>query len=275
MVWEERWHPLRREWVVISSHRNDRPWLGRNGGRGTRRRRAVRPDLLPLPGQHARVGTAQSRLSGVFVFDNDHPCVGPACAGDAELRAGLLPEPSRRRVVARRLLHAATRSDARRAAAARDRAAARRAFATSIASSAARPEVRHVLDVREQGRGRRRQQSASTLRRSTRRTSSSARSRSRPRRRRSTSRSTDASLFRDIIAAEEADGRRIVASQQRSALSFVPYFARYPYETYVAPRATHASVAELVRRTSWTTSPRCSARRSFAWTICGACRSRT
>ena len=25
MVWEERWHPLRREWVIVSSHRNDFP----------------------------------------------------------------------------------------------------------------------------------------------------------------------------------------------------------------------------------------------------------
>jgi UDPglucose--hexose-1-phosphate uridylyltransferase len=25
----------------------------------------------------------------------------------------------------------------------------------------------------------------------------------------------------------------------------VPYFARYPYETYIAPRETHASVADL------------------------------
>ena len=28
MPWEERWHPLRREWVIVSSHRNDRPWQG-------------------------------------------------------------------------------------------------------------------------------------------------------------------------------------------------------------------------------------------------------
>jgi UDPglucose--hexose-1-phosphate uridylyltransferase len=28
MVWEQRWHPLRREWVIISSHRNERPWQG-------------------------------------------------------------------------------------------------------------------------------------------------------------------------------------------------------------------------------------------------------
>jgi UDPglucose--hexose-1-phosphate uridylyltransferase len=51
-------------------------------------------------------------------------------------------------------------------------------------------------------------------------------------------------LFRDVIDAEESDGRRLVV-QQGSALSFVPYFARYPYETYIAPRETHASVAGL------------------------------
>jgi UDPglucose--hexose-1-phosphate uridylyltransferase len=53
-------------------------------------------------------------------------------------------------------------------------------------------------------------------------------------------------LFQDVIAAEEADGRRILASCG-SALAFVPYFARYAYETFVAPRATHASIAELSR----------------------------
>jgi UDPglucose--hexose-1-phosphate uridylyltransferase len=26
MVWEEHWHPLRREWVVVAAHRQDRPW---------------------------------------------------------------------------------------------------------------------------------------------------------------------------------------------------------------------------------------------------------
>src|SRR6185369_11070648 len=54
-------------------------------------------------------------------------------------------------------------------------------------------------------------------------------------------------LFRDIIDAEETDGRRILVNSE-SALSFVPWFARYPYETYVAPRATHASLADLSAR---------------------------
>jgi UDPglucose--hexose-1-phosphate uridylyltransferase len=27
-LWEERWHPLREEWVVVAAHRQNRPWSG-------------------------------------------------------------------------------------------------------------------------------------------------------------------------------------------------------------------------------------------------------
>src|SRR5439155_1405709 len=53
-------------------------------------------------------------------------------------------------------------------------------------------------------------------------------------------------LFRDILAAEEADGRRLLVRRDQ-ALSFIPYFARYPYETFVAPRETRPSLADLTR----------------------------
>jgi UDPglucose--hexose-1-phosphate uridylyltransferase len=55
---------------------------------------------------------------------------------------------------------------------------------------------------------------------------------------------TRRSLLGDIISAEEADGRRILASRSQ-AISFVPYFARYPYETYIAPREPHPHLADL------------------------------
>ena len=51
-------------------------------------------------------------------------------------------------------------------------------------------------------------------------------------------------LMEEIIAAELADGRRIL-SQNDSAVAFVPYFARYAYETFVVPRQAHASLADL------------------------------
>src|SRR5881409_3804721 len=27
-TWEERWHPLREEWVIVAAHRQNRPWMG-------------------------------------------------------------------------------------------------------------------------------------------------------------------------------------------------------------------------------------------------------
>jgi UDPglucose--hexose-1-phosphate uridylyltransferase len=51
-------------------------------------------------------------------------------------------------------------------------------------------------------------------------------------------------LFRDIIAAEQTDGRRLLAEND-GAIAFLPYFARYAYEAIVAPKATYPSIAEL------------------------------
>lgn len=51
-------------------------------------------------------------------------------------------------------------------------------------------------------------------------------------------------LFQDILDAERADNRRIIYENE-TALAFMPYFARYAYEVYVAPKATHPSIAAL------------------------------
>ena len=57
-------------------------------------------------------------------------------------------------------------------------------------------------------------------------------------------RETGRVLFQDIIAAEREDGRRILFEND-SAIAFMPYFARYAYEVYVAPKRTHPSLAAL------------------------------
>jgi UDPglucose--hexose-1-phosphate uridylyltransferase len=28
MIWEERWQPLREEWIIVAAHRQNRPWNG-------------------------------------------------------------------------------------------------------------------------------------------------------------------------------------------------------------------------------------------------------
>ena len=51
-------------------------------------------------------------------------------------------------------------------------------------------------------------------------------------------------LFQDIIAGEKETGTRIIAEND-SAIAFVPYFARYAYEVFVAPKKTHPNIASL------------------------------
>jgi UDPglucose--hexose-1-phosphate uridylyltransferase len=51
-------------------------------------------------------------------------------------------------------------------------------------------------------------------------------------------------LFRDIIEAERLDGRRVIAENE-NAIAFLPYFARYAYEVFVAPKRTVPSLADL------------------------------
>jgi UDPglucose--hexose-1-phosphate uridylyltransferase len=51
-------------------------------------------------------------------------------------------------------------------------------------------------------------------------------------------------LFQDVLDAERRDARRILAEND-TAIAFVPYFARYAYEVYVAPKASHPSLATL------------------------------
>src|SRR5258708_17835294 len=78
MAWEERWHPLRREWVVVSSHRNDRPWQGERVADGNRALPPYLADCYFCPGNARSSGRRNDEYRDVFVFDNDHPCVGDA-----------------------------------------------------------------------------------------------------------------------------------------------------------------------------------------------------
>jgi len=51
-------------------------------------------------------------------------------------------------------------------------------------------------------------------------------------------------LVEDLLAAEQADGRRILYEDAHT-LAFVPYFARYAYEVYVVPKRRVPHVSAL------------------------------
>ncbi|MGQ0649469.1 MAG: galactose-1-phosphate uridylyltransferase [Gemmatimonadaceae bacterium] len=242
MVWEERWHPLRREWVVISSHRNNRPWHGETIGEARSQLPPHVSDCYLCPG-NARVTDRRNPDDPVvFVFDNDHPCVGPDAPEDLEAAPGVYENRranGRSRVVCYTPRHHLTLAELRHDAVV-DLLTTLQGQYTELGAMAG---VNHVLMFENKGevvgvsnphphcqiyatnfvfRTIEVEAAASSAHLS----------------------EHGRVLFQDIIAAEASDGRRMVA-ERGDALAFVPYFARYPYETYVAPRATHASVAAL------------------------------
>ena len=242
MVWEERWHPLRREWVVISSHRDRRPWQGETVGDARTPGPTYVPDCYLCPGNARVTGRRNPAYSGVFAFDNDHPCVGPDSPQPDVLPAGVYR--NRRADGLSRVVCYSPRHDLSLAELPHNEIVALlEELQGQFRELSARPEVRHVLMFENKGEV-------------------VGVSNPHPHCQiyatnfvfRTIELEADASsdylaesgrvLFQDIIAAEEMDGRRILASCG-SALSFVPYFARYPYETFVAPRDTRASIADL------------------------------
>jgi UDPglucose--hexose-1-phosphate uridylyltransferase len=242
MVWEQRWHPLRREWVVVSSHRNERPWGGERVAEPARAIPRYVADCYLCPGNPRSSGQRNAQYTGVFVFDNDHPCVGPGAPAELPPAAGIYrnrPATGCARVVCFTPRHDLTLAQLTEA----EVQSLLQALQAQYRELGARKEVRHVLVFENKGEitGTSNPHPHcqiyatnfvfKTIELEAEAHAEHLAEHGRP-------------LFQDILAAEDADGRRILVRRDQ-ALSFVPYFARYPYETYVAPRAMHGSLADL------------------------------
>ena|SRR5436190_21811729 len=242
MVWEERWHPLRREWVIVSAHRNDRPWHGERVAAAGPVLPSYSPDCYLCPGNERSSGKRNERYAGVFVFDNDHPCVGPnapTALPTPPLVYRARPATGLSRVVCFTPRHDLTLAELGES----EILNLLEVWRAQYRELGAREEVQHVHVFENKGEvvgvsnpHPHCQIYATnfvfkTIEIELEAQAEYLKHEGRP-------------LFQDIIAAEETDSRRVVVRRDR-ALSFVPYFARYPYETFVAPRETHPSLATL------------------------------
>jgi UDPglucose--hexose-1-phosphate uridylyltransferase len=73
MTWELRWHPFRGQWVLFTSHRDARPWIGE----------IAAPEEPPVPVDNALAPLGMRRRGrnpdyrGIYVFTNDLPVFSP------------------------------------------------------------------------------------------------------------------------------------------------------------------------------------------------------
>jgi len=240
VIWEERWHPLREEWVIVAAHRQGRPWLGQTVGAQEEDVPEYAPDCYLCPCNARSSGAVNPDYAGVYVFDNDHPCVGADAPIDP--LPATSPYTSRRANGIARVICYTPRHDrtlARMPIA--QIAAVVESWRRETHDLAAHPQVKQVLIFENKGElvgvsnphphG---QIYATNFTWKTFDTELDAQRRY--------ARDTGRALFADIIDAERRHGLRVLYEDER-AIAFVPYFARYAYEVYVAPtrRVPHVS----------------------------------
>jgi UDPglucose--hexose-1-phosphate uridylyltransferase len=72
-----RWNPLLREWVLVSPHRTQRPWLGQVASPAILSQTAYDPECYLCPGNSRAGGARNPAYTNTFVFDNDYPALLP------------------------------------------------------------------------------------------------------------------------------------------------------------------------------------------------------
>ena len=244
-AWEQRWHPLRQEWVVVAAHRQGRPWTGATVGApaaGPGARATYDAGCYLCPGNRRVGGAANPRYGSTFVFDNDHPCVGPDAPRDLDPPPApyrVAPAVGVARVVCFSPRHDLTLAEMRVDAIAE----VVDIWRQQTSELGARAEVKQVLCFENKGEvvgvsnphphG---QIYATSFVWKTMETELDASARH--------ERETGRGLLADVIHAEQQDGRRVLHEDDR-VIAFVPYFARYAYEVYVVPKRRVPLVSAL------------------------------
>ncbi len=85
-----RFNPLTREWVLVSPHRTQRPWLGQVEASPPEVRPAYDPNCYLCPGNTRAGGAHTPAYTSTFVFDNDFAALIPNTSDQTWEQDGLL-----------------------------------------------------------------------------------------------------------------------------------------------------------------------------------------
>ena len=85
-----RWNPLLREWVLVSPHRNQRPWQGQVEHSAPKKSPQYDPNCYLCPGNPRAGGHKNPNYTSTFVFDNDYAALSPDIVPGELDRSGLI-----------------------------------------------------------------------------------------------------------------------------------------------------------------------------------------
>lgn len=90
-----RYNPLRRQWILVSPHRTERPWQGEVNPSSGFPDIHYDPKCYLCPGNDRAGGKKNPAYDGVFSFDNDYAALLPDSPDPDAAPAGSAPAPSR------------------------------------------------------------------------------------------------------------------------------------------------------------------------------------
>jgi len=240
--WEKRWHPLREEWVVYAAHRNQRPWSTGKSEFKQSQAPAYDPNCYLCPNNPRVHGEVNPDYVHVYIFDNDHPVVGPDAP---EVTPG--DDPLYRKEAARGIArvvcydprHHLTPADL----SVKQLTQVFSGLRAQMQYFSDHPDIRNVLVFENKGKitgvsnphphaqiyavdfvfnyVQQHLDVATKYRRA-----------------------HGQNIFEEIIRREQQSGQRIVAENEY-AVAFIPYFARYAYEVMLFPRQRHPGLQAL------------------------------
>jgi UDPglucose--hexose-1-phosphate uridylyltransferase len=237
-----RFNGLTGEWVLVSPHRTERPWQGQTERPPAEGVPAYDPACYLCPGNARAGGRRNPAYTGTFVFDNDFAALLPDTPPRALEREGLLRAESERgrcRVVCYSPRHDLTLARL-------DHAAVRRVvdvWAEQQRELGAVSWVRHVQIFENRGA----QMGASNphphgqIWADERLPVEPAKE---LRRQREHLAERGTCLLCDYLALELREGERIVCLNEQF-VALVPFWAVWPFETLVLPRAHRGALPEL------------------------------
>ena len=85
-----RWNPLKREWVLVSPHRTERPWQGQTETVAAPASLRYDPNCYLCPGNARAGGHQNPQYTDTFVFVNDYAALMPGVPPAQEDERGLL-----------------------------------------------------------------------------------------------------------------------------------------------------------------------------------------
>lgn len=240
--WEQRWHPLQREWIVYAGHRNTRPWDGAHAP-DKKEKPAYDPSCYLCPGNKRIHGEVNPDYRDVFIFDNDHPVVGMDAPDKPEQDTRSIYRKAPASGIARVICYHPNHSVNLNTLPLEKIAGVMQAWKQQTLEFIKNPDIKGLLIFENRGEitGTSNPHPHGQIY-ATRFVFQNIKRELEAAQDFYNDQKTD--LFQKIIDEEITEGTRIIA-QNDHAVAILPFFARYPFECWIFPKKANATLGSM------------------------------